>query len=135
MPEPYEPTPAEVKALMPARLDGEPFSDETQPTEAEVEEIIADVASEVAASFDEDIPAELHALAKKVVKEGAARDIERGMWPEQHDESDRATYARYRDRFNELLELLKRRVAALLAEDSDIASGRLTGGTAMYVDQ
>lgn len=129
--QPFEPTPAEVKALMPARVNGGPFTTDTTPTIAEVQTIIEEVATEVADNFDEPIPEELHDLARRVVKEGAARDIERGFWPEQHDESDTATYARYRDRFNELLELLRRRMATLFASEDGISSGRLTGATAM----
>jgi hypothetical protein len=132
MAQPFEPTPAEVKALMPARVDGQPFSTDTTPRVSEVQLIIEDVATEVAAHFDDAIPEDLHGLAKAVVKEGAARDIERGFFPEQHDDTTRATHARYSDRYDRLLELLKARMASSVAEDSDIVSGRLTGGVKIY---
>lgn len=110
MPGPFEPTPAQVKALIPTRLDGDPFSIDTRPSIADVEGIISDVATEVAEYVEDEIPAELYPLAKAAVKRGAAAEIEGGQWPEQQDSGDTTTYARLIRRYVELKELLKRKI-------------------------
>lgn len=104
--QPYEPTPDEVKSLMPQRLEGQPFAEDSVPSHAQVVEIISDVAGEVAATLSFTIPEAHYGLARYCVKVGAAAEIERSFFPEQHAEADTATYARYVRRYRELLDAL-----------------------------
>lgn len=123
--ETIRPTPAEVKALIPARLEGAAFANDTIPTLAQVEKIIDDIVEEVIGAVEVAIPETFLSLARFAVKMGAAAEIERSFWPEQHDLADTATYERLRTRYRELLEQLKAAIAPI--EESDIGTIRIKG--------
>lgn len=107
MPYEYLPTPANVKALIPMRNEGRPFSAQSIPTEAQVGETIANVASEVqsAIGLDVALDASLHDLARYTTALGAAAEVERSFWPEQHEATD-STYIRLKRRYDELKAVL-----------------------------
>lgn len=110
----WEPTPAEVKALIASRNDGRPFSDTTIPTHHEVTQTIGDICVEIEAKLQRvEVPENLAGLAKRAAKLGAAAEIERAYFPEQHDFSDTATYARLFARYREVLEELRDAVLGL----------------------
>lgn len=122
MAQPYAPTAAEVKGVIPQRIDGRAFSADTIPTVAEVDMIIADVADEVAALSDEAIPVTFHPLARYAVKVGAAAAVERTFWPEQPEQSDLSTYERLERKFEALKSQLQGQISG---GESELGSMRI----------
>jgi hypothetical protein len=128
----WTPSPADIKAVIPQRLDGEAFSATTVPTVDQVEGIISDLVGEVVGEvgpFDPTVvlnpnaPADdqitLGALAKRAATLGTASQIEDSFFPEQQtpvgaygveqDGGNQHLYARYR----RSVDLLRRHVDAI----------------------
>lgn len=84
MPQPFEPTPEQVKALIPARLNGRAFSETTVPSVGEVESLISDVAEDILDRLEVDeVPAEYLDRARRAVMYETASRLELQFWPEQ----------------------------------------------------
>lgn len=99
----YTPTATEVKDLLAHRVAGQPFSDTTTPTKAQVDRMAGSAAEEVEAAAG---PVGFYeqALAKRAATLLAASDVERAFWPEQQDDSGVADqlYARYESSLEKL---------------------------------
>lgn len=84
MPQPFEPTPEAVKALLPARIQGRPFSETTIPSRAEVLALISEVAEDILDRFEvEVVPADLLDRAERATRYEVASRLELQFWPEQ----------------------------------------------------
>jgi hypothetical protein len=123
--EEWEPTPADVKAQIPARVDGDPFSATTTPNLEQVEDIITKVVADILAYID-NTPVETDAhktLASYTAAVGAAAVVERGIDPEQATDAD-SVYQRLADEYDRLLGNLR---YALLGVEPDEEGGARLG--------
>jgi hypothetical protein len=120
MPQPFEPTPAQVKALIPTRLHGQPFSETTVPSEADVEALIADVAEDILDRLEVDeVDAEYLDRAKRAVIYETAARLELQFWPEQTGRRGQVSSAIY-DQWHERAErVLDRLQQVLVSFDPD----------------
>lgn len=130
----WEPTPPDVKSVIPQRLNGQPFSETTTPNVEQVAAIIGDLVGEVigeVGSFDpSDVlnpsapPADqvtLGDLAKRAAQLGAASQIEDSFFPEQQTN---AVYGAEQDGGNQHLYARYRRALELLRGAVHGATGR-----------
>jgi len=95
---------------MPARLNGLAFSDDTIPTEDQVQGLIDDAADELVSFVGEEIAEEHETLARIAVAYATAAEIEVLFWPEQNpagdDDTPHAYYVRqYEARRDRLVKL------------------------------
>lgn len=105
MPEPWEPDPEEVHALIPQRAAGREFSANTIPTLTQVQEIIADVLIDVKSFVGDEIPEPNYDLAELTVKYGAAMAIESALHPEGSTRDD-SMYAELKAEYEKRLDRL-----------------------------
>lgn len=86
MAEAWEPTPPEVKAHIPHRINGGPFTATTTPTEAQVIVLAGQVAADIVAFVDSPIVDAAHQnLAKYAAAVGTAANVERGIDPDSDE--------------------------------------------------
>lgn len=113
----YEPTIEEVGALLRARTNNGrnvelgTFTSATRPTGVEALKLIVKAAQHVAVSLGGDIPNVLIAEVKGLVTLRAAMMIELSYFPEQVS-SNRSPYQQYKDLYDEMLPLVRERVAS-----------------------
>lgn len=112
MPPTWTPTADEVKAVIPQRTNGLPFSENTIPTLADVEsniaQVVAEVQIDVAVIADDSDYAD---MAKWAATLGAAAYIEQGFFPEQNIDGGSIGAVLYQ-RYQDALGRLRRKVAA-----------------------
>ncbi len=109
MAQPFAPQVEAVHAYLAHRLQGEPFTQTSVPSERQVVTIINDVAEEVASVAGGTVGADQRAqqLARFATTIGAAALVESTLWPEQHDNTDESTYGRLDARYQRLLDRLR----------------------------
>jgi hypothetical protein len=94
MAEPWEPSPAEVKSVIPQRLQGRPFTDISVPTRTQVMGLIGEIAGEIQQRVGAEIPPESYDDARRAAKYLTASRLEVMLYPEQQrgDNSPSATF-------------------------------------------
>lgn len=119
----WEPTPDQVKGLIPTRATGGPFSTQTKPTLDQVagyiEGVVSEVEAEVGAIPDDE---SLQRQANWAAALGAAYYVEQGLFPEQQSEG--GTADRLYDRYQAQLARLRRSIT-----DFGQSASRQTVGT------
>lgn len=133
----WAPTPEQVKALMPSRVNYQPFAADTNPTVAQVlliiEQVVVEIRSEVG-SFDPDkitnptAPVSermtLGEVAGWAAQLGTAYYVEQGFFPEQNDTAgEDSPAARFRARYTEQTARLASIIAELAADEGDRDAG------------
>lgn len=111
----WAPEPADVKAVMPARVNGQPFAEDTSPSIAEVTVLIESETSDLIAyiGHDEEVPEQWHALARKAVVYATAAEIEATFYPEQNVGDDSPA-----ERYLTRSEARRDRLSALVGDTS-----------------
>jgi len=134
----WTPTPGQVKALMPARVDGRAFAADTTPTLNQVGQVAGSIVDDVEAAVAplltdpsdptvvRPLPAALFPMAVRAATLGAAADVEYGFWPEQQDGPD-ASGPRFERRYKEALERLMAAVGSYYAVDDAAAATAADG--------
>lgn len=105
------PTADEVKGLIPQRLQGRPFDDNTVPTKAEVTALIEDVADDLLARLGADLPEEQEGRARRAVMYEAAARIELQFFPEQN-RAETTSSDRWHERAEKVLDRLQEVVSS-----------------------
>ncbi len=87
MPEVWAPSPDEVKALLPQRMQGRAFSASSVPNIAQVQEITDELVQEIVERVGTNISTTYFDQAKRVARFYVACHIERMFWPEQNQDA------------------------------------------------
>lgn len=96
MAEPWEPSVAEVKSVIPQRLGGRPFTALSIPSKNEVIDLISEIAGEILRRTGGTVPVEYYDDAKKATKYLTAARLEVMLYPEQQrgEQSPAAVHTR-----------------------------------------
>lgn len=124
------PTPSDVKAIIPQRLNGAPFGATTIPTGDEVVLLIGQVATDVvgdlgsfdsSATVDTDEQVTVGDVARGVVALGAAAYVEQSFFPEQSTDVVTSATVLFR-RYEAAVDRLRRLVASIGGGDVEVAT-------------
>jgi len=128
----WTPTPEQVKALLPARVAGGPFTATSTPTVAQVQGLAEGLVEEVLAEVGGTIPAELEGQANWVARLGTAAYVELGFYPEQQDDSGSTgsiLYQRYMDALGRLRAAVDATAGVATPTDPTLATTRTPSAT------
>src|SRR5687768_13645180 len=121
----WKPTPDEVKALIPQRTNGGPFTEDTVPTESDVAAIAAQIDAEIVGEVGEipvDASDRVIDFARRVATVGAAAQVELALFPEQVSLGDTSVGAILFARYQQLLQRLGTLVADGITDRSPLYS-------------
>lgn len=105
------PQPSEVKALIPQRLQGKPFTESTVPNLAQVSALIKDVADDLLDRMAGDIETEHEDRARRAVAYETASRIELQFFPEQQ-RGDNPPSTQWHERAEKVLDRLQEVVSS-----------------------